>query len=101
MNTKLILAMVICLAAPLAIRAQSGSANPVVASTQEIFDRQSKYIVGAAEEMPADKYSYHPTPEQWTFGKIISHVVQADFAVCAMFSDLPAPGNWKVAETDP
>src|ERR1700674_2051603 len=51
--------------------------------------------------MPADKYSYHPTPEQWTFGKIISHVAQSDFAVCSMISDTPVPQGFKVSDTDP
>jgi len=98
---KLIFVTAICMAAPIAARAQSAPANPVVASAKEIFDRQSKYIVAAADEMPAEKYGYHPTPEQWTFGKIISHVTQANFGVCSILSDTPAPQDFKVTETDP
>jgi DinB superfamily len=81
------------------------SANPVVSSAREIFDRQSKFMVAAAEQMPAEKYGYRPTPEQWTYGKIVAHVVQANNAVCAMLVDIPAdapktpPG--KISETDP
>ena len=96
-----ILVMAICLAAPVAVRAQSSPANPIVASAQEIVERQSKYIASAADEMPADKYSYHPTPEQWTFGKIVSHVAQSDFNLCSILSDTPVPQNWKVTDTDP
>jgi uncharacterized damage-inducible protein DinB len=98
---ELIFVLAICLSAPMAARAQSATANPVVSSAREIFDRQSKYIVDSASEMPAEKYGYHPTPDQWTFGKIISHVTQANFAVCAILSDSPAPQDWKVAESDP
>lgn len=98
---KLILVTAICLAAAMAARAQSSPANPVVASAQEVFERQSKYITAAADEMPADKYTFHPTPEQWTFAKIISHLAGANFAVCAILSDTPAPQDWKVTETDP
>lgn len=97
---KLIWLALIGLAAPLAASAQ-GTANPVVSSAQEIYSRQSKYIAAAAEQMPADKYNYHPTPDQWTFGKIVSHVAQSDFAVCAMLSGAPATEVPKVAETDP
>jgi uncharacterized damage-inducible protein DinB len=93
--------MAICLAAPVAVRAQNSPANPVVASAQEIVERLSKYIAGAADEMPADKYNYHPTPEQWTFGKIVSHIAQSDFNLCAILSDMPAPQNWKVTDVDP
>ena len=81
------------------------TANPVVSSAQEIVTRQAAYILAAAEEMPADKYGYHPTADQWTFGKIVAHVVQANFGVCAMLTPavegqapVAAP---KVAETDP
>jgi len=102
MNVKeSILVSVICLAVPIAARAQGPSANPIVASAQEIYERQSKYIVGASDEMPADKYNYHPTPEQWTFAKIVSHIAQSDFNLCSIISGIPAPENWKVTETDP
>jgi len=98
---QLILVMMFCLAGPIAAHAQASTANPVVSSAREIFDRQSKYIVASASEMPDGKYSYRPTPEQWTFGKVISHVTQANFGVCAILSDTPAPKDWKVVETDP
>ncbi len=84
-----------------AAQAQESAANPVTASVREIFDRQADRISKAVEEMPADKYSYHPTPEQWTVGKIVSHVAQSDFAVCAMISGTPAPQGEKVTATDP
>jgi uncharacterized damage-inducible protein DinB len=102
MSTRiLILVMAVCMAAPIMVRAQGSTANPVVASAREIFDRQAKYITAAADEMPAEKYSYHPTPEQWSFGKVISHVAQVNLIVCSALSDTPAPQNSKVTETDP
>ena len=86
---KRIMLMAMCLAAPLAVRAQSSPANPVVASAQEIVERQSKYIAAAADAMPAEKYGYRPTPDQWTFEKIVSHIAQSDFNLCAILSDTP------------
>jgi uncharacterized damage-inducible protein DinB len=74
-------------------------ANPVVTSAKEIFVRQSRYMTDAAAEMPAEKYGYRPTPEQWTFGTIVSHVADANNRVCAMFSDTPAAHGMKVSET--
>jgi uncharacterized damage-inducible protein DinB len=97
---KLILVVAICLTAPIVARAQSTAANPVVASAREIFERQVKFIAAAADEMPADKYSYHPMPDQWSFGKIVSHVATVDFLVCSMISGTPMPQNEKVTETD-
>lgn len=75
--------------------------NPVVWSAKQIFTRQSGYIVQAAEEMPANKYSYHPTVDQWSFGRIIAHIIQGNNGVCAMLSDVPAPQGPKVSESDP
>jgi len=97
---KLILLMALCSIACTWVRAQSATANPVTSSMREIFDRQSQRIIDAAAEMPADKYGYQPTPDQWTFGKIIAHVVEANFGVCSMISDTPAPKEFKVSETD-
>ena len=97
---KWILVLAVCLAAPIAARAQAAPDNPVVASAREIFDRQVKFIAAAADEMPADKYSYHPTADQWSFGKIVSHVAGVDFLVCSMLSSTPAPQTEKVTETD-
>jgi hypothetical protein len=89
---KIALGVMVLAAASACALAQDAS-NPVVASAKEIFERQSSYIVAAAEQMPADNYGYHPTPDQWTYGKIVSHVIQANFGVCGMLSgDGPGTG---------
>jgi uncharacterized damage-inducible protein DinB len=76
------------------------SANPVVSTAREIFARQSRFIVAAAEQMPADKYSYHPTVDQWSFGKVTSHIAVSGNALCGMLSDTQAPAGPKVGEAD-
>jgi uncharacterized damage-inducible protein DinB len=93
--------VLICLTVPGIARAQTKDPNPVTASVKEIYNRHSKYIAAAAAEMPADKYGYRPTPEEWTFGQIIAHVAQVNLAVCSMISDIPAPNGPKLNETDP
>lgn len=82
---KIAMGVMVLAAASACVLAQDAS-NPVVTSAKEIFQRQAGYIVTAAEQMPADKYGYHPTAEQWTYGKIVSHIIQANFAVCGMLS---------------
>jgi hypothetical protein len=97
---KIALGVMVLAAASTCAFAQD-AANPVVASAKEIFNRQSAYLVTAAEQMPADKYGYHPTPAQWTYGKIVSHVIQANFGACGMLSgDGPGKGP-TVTETTP
>lgn len=75
-------------------------ANPVVSSAKELVTRQGGFIERAAEMMPADKYGYHPTADQWSFGKIVSHVVMANDHVCAMLTEKPAPQS-AVSDTTP
>jgi len=97
---KTTLGVIAMVAAAACLLAQDAS-SPVVTSAKEIFQRQSAYMVAAAEQMPADKYGYHPTPDQWTYGKIVSHVIDANFGVCGMLSgDGPGRGL-KVADTAP
>ena len=81
-----IAAGVLVLAALSACAFAQDVANPVVTSANEIVVRQAGFMIAAAEQMPADKYSYQPTPAQWTYGKIVAHVIQANYAVCGMLS---------------
>jgi uncharacterized damage-inducible protein DinB len=74
------------------------AANPVVWSAKMLYQRDAKNMIAAAEEMPADKYSYHPTPDQWTFGKLVSHVAQSNGGLCGALSGTAAPAV-QVSET--
>ena len=91
---------ILALVAVPALNAQKDT-NPVVSSAKEIYARQSAYILAAAEQMPVDKYSFHPTPDQWTYGKIVSHVALANDHVCAMLTDAPPPDAAALTETSP
>lgn len=88
-----LLAVTMCVGASATARAQgfTAPANPVVAAVQKIFDTESKNLRGAADLMPAEKYDYHPTPAQMTFGQLVSHVVQTNVAICSALTDRPSP----------
>jgi hypothetical protein len=98
---KLLLALVLTAAAPLAAQTPAAPppANPIVWSANQLYARQSKFIVAAAEEMPADKLSYKPTPDQLTFGRILSHLATSNGNLCGTLSGTPAPAAIKVADT--
>ena len=94
-------AAVMCLI-PTIVHAQEQRANPVTGVVKEILDRNSRWMVDAANAMPAEKYGFRPTPGQWIFGEIVSHVVFANYLVCSMMTDIPAPADMpRVTETDP
>jgi DinB superfamily len=89
---------------PLAASARQGAtpeANPVSSALRAIVARESRVVVAAAEEMPADKYSYHPTPAQMTFGHLVAHMATSNFGLCSTISGVPAPKQHDLQGTDP
>lgn len=92
----LIAAGVLLTAAPLAAQ----NANPVSNALRERLQRQSKNLIAAAEEMPADKYDFHPTPAQMTFGHLVLHVAGANYNTCSQIAGVAAPKREDVKDTD-
>ena len=89
-----------CLNAQMAKEASPNTANPIVNTVRQMEGRYAKNLSGAADEMPADKYSYRPTPDQITFGHLMMHVAEANNALCA-FAGGEQPHEQKLSETDP
>lgn len=75
------------------------TSNPVVSTVRQLEERQAKNLIGAADQMPADKYSYHPTPEQMSFAHLVIHVVEANYGSCARIAG-EQPREVKLSETD-
>jgi uncharacterized damage-inducible protein DinB len=82
--------------------AQKGTAagNPVSDTIRQLLQRQSKNLTAAAEEMPAEKYSFRPTPPQMNFGHLTLHIAESNNFLCAKISDTPEPQSAKLGETD-
>jgi uncharacterized damage-inducible protein DinB len=97
----LVTVAVLALLAPLGAMAQQASSNPVSDAVRNIVAQRAKIIVAAAEEMPADKYSYHPTPEQMTFGHLVVHLVGSNYFLCSTVAGTKPPEQQKLADTDP
>ncbi|MGB8886383.1 MAG: DinB family protein [Candidatus Korobacteraceae bacterium] len=79
--------------------AASATANPIVATVRQMEQRYAKNLIGAAEEMPAAKYSYKPTPEQITFAHLVMHIATSNDGLCAAIAGEPARET-KLSETD-
>ena len=67
------------------------SANPVSDAVRSVLARESKNLVASAELMPAEKYTFQPTPAQMTFGQLVAHVVQTNIFICSGIGSTPAP----------
>ncbi len=84
-----------------AARAQQSSSNPVADGLRGLVARNATNMVGAAEEMPADKFTYHPTPAQWTFAHLMIHATGANYGMCSAIGGVSMPQTEKLADTDP
>ena len=87
-------------ALPAAAAAQS-SAGPVSGALQSMMQRMQRNLVGAAEDMPADKYGFKPTPAQMSFGQLVLHVAGSNDFMCQTISGEKAPASEKLKPDDP
>lgn len=81
-------------------QASPASKSPVSDSVRSIVDRFSKTMVAAADEMPAEKYNYRPTPAQMTFGHLVVHMANSNNFLCSKISGQAVPTSDKLADTD-
>src|SRR5215472_15671431 len=74
--------------------------NPVSGALKSMVPRYSKNMVAAAEAMPAEKYSFKPSPEMNSFGHLVMHIAQTNNILCGKVSGADAP-DVKYSENDP
>jgi hypothetical protein len=91
----------ICLLSARAAQQPAPSSNPVTESTRRMLEQHAKHLIASAELMPAEKYSYHPTEPQMTFGQLIVHIVQTNSMICSGIGDLPIPNVMNLSPTEP
>ncbi len=77
------------------------AASPVVAAAQSLVQRYGHNLTEAANEMPADKYGYKPTPQQMSFGQLVSHISESNDLLCSHISGLAEPAEKVPAATAP
>lgn len=81
------LALIAILATPVAAHSQAPqaiqSAGPLSAALLSAWQRASTNMPAAADSMPADKFSFKPTPGQMSFGEIIAHEAESNYMLCA------------------
>jgi cystathionine beta-lyase/cystathionine gamma-synthase len=77
-----------CLAATGAAR---NPASPVSDALRSTAHRAGNNLAAAAEEMPAAKYGYKPTPAQMSFGKVIVHLSDGNDYLCSKISGMAQP----------
>jgi|SRR5271155_3367827 len=74
--------------------------DPVTTSLRLLLPRSRNNILGAITAMPADKFTYKPTPEQISFAHLVVHIIGYNNAACAKAADVAAPKIEESKETD-
>ena len=70
---------------------------PMVAQTTiapslvDHWKKSADFTVAVAKAMPADGYSFRPSPEEMSFGHVIAHIAAANAGACAVASGMPRP----------
>jgi len=67
-----------------------GSAGSLAAQTPDVLSAEVKWTYGTiknnlvklAEKMPAEYYTFRPTPDVETFGRRVAHIADANMSVC-------------------
>ena len=86
-------------AAPLGLAAQAR--EPVSDGYRSVVEMVAGNLIAAAEEMPADKYVFKPTPAQMSVGEVLVHLVEDNDILCSTIGSVPAPKRSPVNATDP
>src|ERR1700722_31895 len=99
-------ALSLCFASTIALAQTAAPApaapvkDPITATLKMLLPRSQKNTVGAIEAMPADKFSYKPTPEQMTFSHLVAHIANSNNSFCAKAAGVPEPKVEEAKETD-
>lgn len=99
MNIRISFAALAAFIALPGIAAAQGS--PVADAFRDNAKQEAKNLIAAAEEFPADKFSYKPTPAQMSFGDIVVHLSQGNDYLCGTIGGVKAPTRTKVDHDDP
>jgi uncharacterized damage-inducible protein DinB len=57
--------------------------DPQIAAFKSQYDIAKGYVTKSAEKVSDDLYSFQPTPEVRTFGKILAHIADANYMLCS------------------
>ena len=56
----------------------------LVSDTRLNYDMVSKYVINAAKKMPAEDYSFRPTPGVRSFAQVVAHIAETQYIACSV-----------------
>jgi hypothetical protein len=90
MNT-MVATIALALCCPIINAAAQDSATPVSDALRANEKRAERNLVATAQDTPADKYGFKPTPAQMSFGEVVAHLIAGNDYLCSQVSGVAAP----------
>jgi uncharacterized damage-inducible protein DinB len=86
-------------ASPALAQQPAAGAPTHVSSLRGTWDMVKDYVVRAAEKMPAEHFTYKPTPEVRSFGQLLGHIANANYMICSTAKGEQNPNAKNFEET--
>ncbi len=83
MRNRCWMILLVAAAAALPLYAQD---NPLSTEAQQAWTRTMNNVLGAAERMPEDNYSFKPAPESQSFGELVAHTANSAMGACSGYN---------------
>src|SRR5271156_1141499 len=99
-RTFVIPALLFLAASAIAQTTCAQSKNPVSTALRDILPGRQKNTIAAVEGMPAEKFSYKPSADQMTFGRLVVHMAETNNLLCGKAAAVPAPKVDEAKDTD-
>lgn len=91
--------LLLLLLAPAPAAAQTASSDAAVSAVRAQYEQVRGYLTRAAEQMPEADYAYQPTPEVRSYGRMLGHVANAQYAICAAALGESSPNAENIERT--
>jgi hypothetical protein len=83
---KIRFAAIAALVLPAALSAQQPAApDPITSAFKGTGAQYARWLTAAFDSIPANKFSYKPTPVQLTVGYVAQHLESANYQLCGLF----------------
>ena len=93
-----VLALLVCETSSIAAQTSDAGADQslspsLAAVARSMYSNIRRNIKEAAENMPAQDYSFKPTPDVRSFGEILGHIANANYLFCAAAKNAAMPST--------
>ena len=75
--------------------------SPLAEAVRTSADRAGTNFIAAAEDMPAAKYGFKPSPAQMSFGDVIAHMAAGNDGLCSSIGGVAVPKRSALATDAP